>query len=318
MIVSIVTPSYNQGAFLAETIESVLNQEGDFSIDYIVVDGGSSDNSVEIIRRYDTLLQRGEWPVRCGGISYRWTSEKDRGQTDALTKGFRQAKGDIFAWLNSDDTYLPGALESAVDFFRQHPDSGLVYGDADYCDSNGAIIGRYRTEEFCFDTLAWFNFICQPSSFFRKEAFEAVGGLNQTLQFAMDYDLWIRIAQRYPCVYLPRMLSRYRLHADSKTVRDETLAVNAEEALQLSLSHFRWAPLTKVYNACNPYCKARLPGWLAKHHSAILVMSVVCTVLRSIRLNHGIRTGDLKLLNRSNISKLFKSRPEIMTGKSQP
>src|SRR5450631_3400065 len=128
-VISIVTPSYNQGTFLAESIESVMGQEGDFSIDYIIVDGGSSDNSVDIIKKYEARLHNGEWPVTCRGITYRWVSERDRGQTDALIKGFRMSQGEVLAWINSDDTYLPGALQTAALFFSSQPDAGLLYGN---------------------------------------------------------------------------------------------------------------------------------------------------------------------------------------------
>jgi glycosyltransferase involved in cell wall biosynthesis len=314
-VITIVTPSYNQGEYLAETIESVLSQEGDFSIDYVIVDGGSSDNSVEIIRRYDDLLQRGEWPIKCRGITYRWLSEKDNGQTDALMKGFRMAKGEILAWLNSDDTYLPGALQSAVDFFSDHPDTGLLYGDAHYCDTAGAIIGRYRTEEFNLNMLASFNFICQPSTFFTREAFEAVGGLDEKLHFAMDYDLWIRIGKRFPCQYLPRFLSMYRLHEASKTIRDEALHENIEAGLSVAVKYFDWAPLTRVYALCHSSCKSSLPPFLSKSRPVVVCSALICTLFRSIWLNRGIRGNDLRLLNGSNFRKLFKSRSEVMTGK---
>jgi glycosyltransferase involved in cell wall biosynthesis len=132
-IISIITPSFNQGQFLAETIERVINQAGDFGIDYIVVDGGSTDESIDIIRQYEAVLQRGEWPINCQGITYRWLSEKDQGQTDALMKGFRLAQGEVFAWLNSDDTYLQGALLTAASFFSDHPETELLFGDAHYC-----------------------------------------------------------------------------------------------------------------------------------------------------------------------------------------
>jgi len=311
---SIVTPSYNQGQFLAATIESVLGQAGDFLIDYIVVDGGSTDDSVAVMKHYDALLRAGEWPVSCRGISYRWLSEKDDGQTDALLKGFRMATGELLAWLNSDDTYLPGALQSAAEFFRDRPETALLYGDAHYCDTSGAIIGRYRTEAFDYDKLAWFNFICQPSTFFRRDAFESAGGLDRTLNFAMDYDLWIRLGRRFPCRYLPRFLATYRLHESSKTVRDETLFQNSEEALGLALKYFGWAPLTRVYNSCSFRCRARLPGPLARSEAAVLVATLICSVLRSLRLNRGIRARDLALLNRENFRKLSKKRIEIMTG----
>lgn len=313
---TIVTPSYNQGEFLAETIESVIGQEGEFVIDYIIVDGGSTDNSVDIIRQYDALLQTGEWPISCRGITFRWLSEKDKGQTDALMKGFRQANGNILAWLNSDDTYLSGALQAAAEFFREHPDTALLYGDAHYCDTTGAVIGRYRTDAFDLDKLAYANIICQPSTFFRRDAFEEVGGLDETLHFAMDFDLWIRIGKRFPCRYLPEFLATYRLHEASKTIRDETLFANSEEGLRVAMRHFSWAPLTRVYNSCNFRCRARLPAFLARSKQLVITATVICSLFRSLRLNRGIHGNDLRLLNRENFRKLFKSRLEIMTGKS--
>lgn len=313
-IITVVTPSYNQGEFLAETIESVIGQQGDFLLDYLIVDGGSTDNSIDIIRHYHALLQNGQWPVACRGITCRWLSEKDKGQTDALMKGFRMARGEILAWLNSDDIYLPGALQAAAGFLRDHPEAGLVYGDAHYCDTEGAIIGRYRTYSFDLDTLASFNFICQPSAFFRRNAFEAVGGLDETLQYAMDFDLWIRIGKRFPCRYLPVYLSSYRLHDASKTIRDDTLLKNIGEGLGLALKHFDWAPLTRVYAWCHCACRFGLPAPLARFRFAVIVSALFCTVLRSIRLNRGLRSKDLKLLNMSNFRKVFKNRHEVMTG----
>ena len=312
---SIVTPSYNQGEFLAETIESVISQKGDFLLDYIIVDGGSSDDSLDIIGHYDALLQNGEWGISCRGITFRWVSENDKGQTDALMKGFHVAQGEIFAWLNSDDTYLPGALQTAADFFRAQPDTGLLYGDAHYCDAKGAIIGRYRTANFDLDALASFNFICQPSAFFRRDVFEAVGGLDETLQFAMDFDLWIRIGKCFPCRYLPGYLSTYRLHENSKTIRDDTLLKNIGEGLNLSLKHFDWAPLTRVYAWCNCACRSSLPASLSRFRCVVVASALCCTVLRSLRLNRGLRSNDLKLLNRSNLRKLFKSRFDVMTSR---
>ena len=314
--ITIVTPSFNQGKFLAETIESVISQEGDFSIDYIIADGGSTDNSVDIIRRYDALLQDKEWPVSCRGINYRWLSEKDKGQTDALIKGLRMAEGTILAWLNSDDIYLPGTLQTVAGFFRDNPDTGLLYGDARYCAADGKIIGRYRTGEFNFDKLAWFNFICQPSAFFRRDVFAAVGGLDDSLHFAMDYDLWVRIGKRFPCRYRPGFLSMYRLHETSKTIRDETLYQNSEEALRLAMKYFNWAPLTRVCNSCNFLCRAGLPAFLAGNKTAVIVLAMFCAMFRSLVLNRGINRRDLKLLNKENFQKLFKSRLEIMTGDS--
>lgn len=312
-VISIITPSCNQGAFLAETIESVIAQEGDFSIDYIIVDGGSSDNSVDIIKNYDARLHNGEWQVNCQGITYRWVSEWDKGQTDALMKGFRMASGDIYAWLNSDDTYLPGALQTASIFLRDHPDTGLMYGDAHYVDSSGAVISSYHTEEFDLIRLASANIICQPSAFFRRNVFEAVGGLDESLNFVMDYDLWIRIGRRFPCHQLPGLLATYRLHDSSKTISSDTLYGNSEEALAVTIRHFGWAPLTRVYTSCSILCKANLPGVLARNRFTVAAAAMFCSLFRSLYLNRGFNCNDLNLLTGTNFRKLFKSRLEIMT-----
>lgn len=313
-VFSIVTPSYNQGGFLAETIESVISQEGDFAIDYLIVDGGSTDGSAAIIKQYDALLKLGEWSVKCQGITLRWVSEKDGGQADALVKGFRMARGTIFAWLNSDDSYLPGALQTAAVFFHDHPDTGLMYGDARYCDLHGSDIGQYHTEAFALERLAAANIICQPAAFFRREAFEAVGGLDTTLDFVMDFDLWARIGKRYPCRYRPGELATYRLHETSKTISSATLYKNGEEALAVAIRYFGWAPLTRVYTSCRTLCAARLPGPLGQNRQICTALAMFCAFIRSLYLNRGIHRNDLKLLNRENFRKLFKSRVEIMTG----
>ena len=317
IVISIITPSYNQGAFLAETIESVISQAGEFFIDYIIVDGGSSDDSVDIIKRYDSLLKTGQWPIKCEGITYRWMSERDKGQTDALMKGFRLAQGDVFAWLNSDDTYLPGALQTAAGYFRDHPDAGLLYGDAHYIDISGAIISNYRTAEFDLGRLAVANIICQPAAFFQKAAFEAVGGLDETLRFAMDYDLWIRIGKRFHCRHIPQLLATYRLHESSKTISNDTLYINSEESLAVTIRHFGWAPMTRVFTSCHILCSARLPGVSGCSRLAVAAAASVCALFRSVILNRGFHRHDLKLLNRENFRKLFKSRIEIMTGTNE-
>ncbi|MDD2853505.1 MAG: glycosyltransferase family 2 protein [Desulfuromonadaceae bacterium] len=314
IVISIITPSYNQGAFLAETIESVISQAGEFFIDYIIMDGSSTDNSADIIKRYDLLLKTGQWPIKCGGITCRWISERDKGQTDALMKGFGMATGSIFAWLNSDDTYLPGALQTAADFFRDHPETGLMFGDAHYIDPAGAVISRYRTEVFDLTRLASANIICQPAAFFQREAFEAVGGLDATLDFVMDYDLWIRIGRRFPGCYHAILLATYRLHETSKTICNASLGKNSEEALAVTMRHFHWAPLTRVYTACHILCATRLPNRFVSSRLFMTAATVVCALFRYLYLNRGVNRNDLQLLNRDNFRKLTKSRLEIMTG----
>lgn len=204
-LVSIVTPSFNQARFLEETIRSVLEQDYP-AIEYIIVDGGSDDGSLEIIQRY------------AGQLTW-WVSEPDRGQTDAINKGFVRARGDILAWLNSDDTYLPHAVAEAVNYLRSQPQVGMVYGDANLVDETGQIIGRFPAAQTDYRRLRQgYVHIPQQASFFRADLWRRVGPLDPTFYFAMDYDLWVRLARLAPLVYQPRLWANFRLHGDGKSV----------------------------------------------------------------------------------------------------
>ena len=204
-VVSIVTPSFNQGPFLEQCIESVLKQDYP-RIEYIIVDGGSTDGSVEIIRRHADSLA---W----------WVSEADSGQTDAINKGFSHARGDVFAWLNSDDCYTPGAVGQAAGYLLDHPDVGMVYADASFIDAAGRTIGRFPAAQTDHARLRkGYVHIPQQSSFFRADLWRELGPLDPSFYFAMDYDLWTRISRRAAIRYLPdRTWSNFRLHAGGKT-----------------------------------------------------------------------------------------------------
>lgn len=204
--VSIVTPSYNQGQFIEETIRSVLLQ-GYPNLEYIIIDGGSTDGSVEIIRKYADWLTH-------------WVSEPDQGQSDALQKGFAHATGEILAYLNSDDVYLPNAIEIAVSALQANPDLAVVHGDSRFIDSTGREVGRKRglDGDFFRFFLKQINPISQPSAFFRKTAFDAVDGIDSSLHMAMDYDLWCRIGLRDLQIrHASSDLSLFRIHRESKT-----------------------------------------------------------------------------------------------------
>jgi glycosyltransferase involved in cell wall biosynthesis len=311
MLISIVTPSYNQGIYLRETIESVLGQEGDFSLDYIIVDGGSKDQSVEIIRHYERLINEGVWPVKCREIRYRWLSEKDRGQTDAIIKGFHMAKGEVLAWLNSDDTYLPGALSRTTKVFADEPALSVIYGRTHFTDVKGTIIGKYPTEPFEYKRLAMFNFICQPSVFFRKQALSEAGGLDMGLHYVMDYDLWIRMAAKFEFRYLPEYLSTYRLHEESKTISPAAALANHKEALDAVSRHYGWYPLNRVYMYCHHLLKSKMPPSLVEFNFLIVFLSLPFAFVRYITLNKGIRLDDLQMINLSNIRKLFMDWMDI-------
>ena len=311
LVISIITPSYNQGRFLAETIESVLSQGGDFYLDYIIVDGGSTDDSVEIIKRYERLLNEGARQVNCRGIHYRWVSEKDKGQTDAIMKGFRMAEGEILAWLNSDDTYLPDALRKVVKVFSGEPEVSVIYGRTYYTDTTGEILGNYPTEPFNYKRLAMFNVVCQPSAFFRKSALESTGGLDLSLRYVMDYDLWIRIARQFELRYLPEFLSTYRLHEESKTISSRDALANHKEGLDVAIKYYNWAPLNRVYGYCNQLIKSRLPDALGKFNGLVILLSVSFSIFKYLILNRGIRLDDLKMINRSNLRKVFMEPGDI-------
>jgi glycosyltransferase involved in cell wall biosynthesis len=208
-LVSIVTPSFNQARFLPATIESVLAQTYP-NIEYIVVDGASTDDSVDVIRRYTDRLAD-------------WVSEPDKGQTEAINKGFARANGEILAWLNSDDTYQPEAVAEAVAYLQQHPEIGLVYGEANFIDEHGQVIGRFPAAQTDYERLRrGYVHIPQQAAFWRADLFRQVGTLDERLYFAMDYDLWRKLAAVSRIKYLPgRVWANFRLHGDSKTIAED-------------------------------------------------------------------------------------------------
>jgi len=207
-LVSIITPSYNQSRYIEETIQSVIGQNY-AKIEYIIIDGGSNDGSIEIIKRYDGSLKD-------------WISEPDQGQTDAINKGFARTNGEILAWINSDDTYLPTAVSEAVDFLIKFPGVGMVYGDANLIDENGKVIGKFPARQTDYKRLRrGYVHIPQQASFFRAELWKKVGPLDPSFYFAMDYDLWVRISRLAPIRYLPKTWANFRIHGSGKSVIDD-------------------------------------------------------------------------------------------------
>ena len=201
-LVSIITPSFNQASYLKQTILSVLDQDYP-RIEYLVIDGASTDDSVEIIKKYADQL------------TY-WVSEKDNGQADAINKGFARATGELIAWLNSDDYYLAGAVSSAVKIFEENPDAVLVYGDMLAVDEHGKTFNTLKYKQLTLKDLLCFQIIGQPAVFMRRSALEKTFGLDPALHFLLDHFLWIQIAQHGKILHVDQTWAAARYHAEAK------------------------------------------------------------------------------------------------------
>lgn len=202
-LVSIVTPSFNKGPYIEETILSIRNQTYK-NIEHIVIDGGSTDETLSILKKYSNNLV--------------WISEPDLGQSDAINKGWKLAKGDIIAYLNADDTYLPDAVGIAVNFFLKHPETGMIYGDGILSDEKGRFLMNFTAGEFNLKNLIFCqDNILQPAVFLRKTVFETIGDVDADLHLAMDLDYWIRTGLRYKVNYIPQQLATAKIYQDAKS-----------------------------------------------------------------------------------------------------
>lgn len=232
-LVTIVTPSYNMAEYIGQAIKSVLSQDYP-RIEYIVIDGGSTDGTVDLLRCYEGRL--------------RFTSGPDAGPADAINRGFRLAKGSIFAWLNADDLYLPGAVRKAVEFLMQREDVDAVYGNASWIDKRGAVIAPYPTRDFDAGLLSQECFICQPACFMRSGLF-AGSMLNERLQFAFDYDLWIRAAAQGCFARLSYDLAHSRMHATNRTLGRRPGMLR--ECMAVLRRHYGYIPFPWVHTYCS-------------------------------------------------------------------
>jgi glycosyltransferase involved in cell wall biosynthesis len=220
-LVSIITPSYNQADYLEKTIRSVLEQDYP-NIEYLVVDGGSKDNSVDIIRKYE---QRINW----------WVSEPDTGQADALNKGLARANGEIVAWLNSDDVYRPGAVRQAVEALQQNPEVGFVYSKLHSIDRSGEVFNTITYEQFDLLDLLSFRIIGQPTVFMRRSVLQQAGPLDASYNYLLDHHLWLRMLRLAPIKYFPVTWAAARHHPSAKNVAQA--ARFGEEAFRI----LKWA-----------------------------------------------------------------------------
>lgn len=219
-LISIVTPSYNQGRFLEDTLRSVVSQDYPRK-EHLVFDGGSTDESVEIIRRYAPHLQY-------------WVSAPDRGQAHAINMGMKMAKGEVLGWLNSDDTLLPGALATVGRIFAEHPEIDLVYGDFIYTDVAGRPLRRRRVfSSISYESLLYHDYLGQPALFYRRSLYDKVGPLDEALYYCLDWDLFLRMWRVCRPLHVPVVLATYRLdHAAKSNAEDTAKAVAMAHLVQ--------------------------------------------------------------------------------------
>ncbi len=206
--ISIITPSYNQGHFIKETIESILSQNYP-NLEYIVMDGGSSDATVNILKSYGNKIS--------------WISKKDKGQTDAINQGIKKSSGEIVAYINSDDVMLPNTLHTVAEYFMNNKKAMLLSGDYFIIDADGnkiqSLVANYKKILRSFPNkhiLSIANFIIQPSTFWRRTLMDEIGPFREDLHYVMDFEYWMRAIQKYPINILPNHFSLFRIHGDSK------------------------------------------------------------------------------------------------------
>ena len=273
--VSAITPAYNQGAYIERTVRSVLTQDVP-GLEYVIVDGGSLDGTLDVLRRYAGRL--------------RWVSEPDRGPAHAVNKGLGATTGAVVGWLNSDDVWEAGAVRAACDFLDAHPEVDVVYGDARYVDADDRPVEPYHTEPWDLGRFLDACYIAQPAAFFRRRVVDRHGGLDERLRYCLDYEYWLRLAlggARF--AYLPRLLAGYRLHPATVTV-GLRLALHREvnDMLREKLGR---VPDQWLFNYAHELAYAR--GFSRDRRVRFATALAVGAVYASARWNHRISSGVL-------------------------
>jgi len=226
LCISIITPSFNHARFIRRTIDSILSQSGNFDLDYRVLDGGSQDDTVAILKSY--------------GDRFTWSSAPDNGQVDAINRGLRAATGDIVGWVNSDDVLLPGALEKIANAFRENPEAEWVHGRCEIIDLDDQPIRKwisayksYRARRHSFENLLTENYVSQMTTFWRRSVHEEVGYLDESLKFAFDYEFWLRLAERGAPIFLDEKIACFRWYETSKSGANFERQFNEDERISM-------------------------------------------------------------------------------------
>jgi glycosyltransferase involved in cell wall biosynthesis len=272
-LISVVTPSFNQAAFIEDTLRSVLAQDYP-NTEYMVIDGGSTDGSVAIIRRYASR------------ISY-WVSEMDRGQAHAINKGFERARGDILAWLNSDDTYLPGALSSVAACFAERPDVDLVYGDYVYIDPEGRTLLRRRLfDSMSYETLLYHDYLGQPAVFFRRSLLDKVGPVDEQLYYHMDWELFLRMWKVCQPLHLRVPLATSRLVPTAKSNAQDSAAYVAGTLLVQERHmnrRFQSPRINRLWHRTSYYAAFGLRAWAVLRENPLQYLRILHTLFPNRR-----------------------------------
>jgi glycosyltransferase involved in cell wall biosynthesis len=291
-VVSVITPSLNAAQFLETTIRSILAQDYPH-IEYLVMDGGSTDGTLDILRSYADRLT--------------YFSAKDDGAADAINKGFAKSRGEILAWLGADDTYLPDAVSKAVKAFDAHPDAAVVYGEGYWTGADEEVLGRYPTVPYDPQMFSRECSICQPAAFIRRDTMEAVGMLNPALRASFDYDLWIRLAKRYRFAHIPDHLANSRMHPQNKTLGQRKTVFT--ESIALLSQHYGYVPVEWIYRYLSFLRDRRDQFFQPLRHS---IATYLLALPAGMRYNyaHPLRYGAewMSPIKRSTLSRLWRQK----------
>jgi glycosyltransferase involved in cell wall biosynthesis len=283
MKVSIITPSYQQGQFIERTLQSVASQTAPgFEIEHVVFDGGSTDNTVKILKHFSPAVH--------------WQSKKDNGQTDAVNQGICATDGEIIGWLNSDDIYYPGAIARVVAYFTDHPEVDVVYGMADHIDRDDQAFESYPTEPWSYERLQETCFICQPALFFRRKVVEYYGLLDESLNYCMDYEYWLRLGRNgVRFAYIEEKLAGSRLYAENKTLGARVKV--HKEINDMFKKQFGKVPDRWLINYAHVVVSNRL-GPLNHPSRKITLELGVRSFLAALRWNHGVSLNMLRQIKK--------------------